>query len=272
MYAAMVAQGTPPHVARAAVAEAARRGMNTKAVLSFPYYSTVRLKTTRSGAGPFTYTGDLAVKKAFSYKIGDVMDAAGFPAGTIATKAETNLLKASETRDNADVMIYGFSIHLRKNDPKLAYKFFRECVVELALSGTDTYQLGILDFFPQAGGLYGQQRTLLEAGQLVETSGPLTGFMSNGNPNAGSWFGLPDPLLWESVGSGKKDTSLIVSITPQRAITETSTDRAAVAGAAPGASGRVEAFTSPADAADGTFVDLTIRCHSVSISERSTNT
>jgi hypothetical protein len=244
---------------------------NQKAVLSCPYYSTVRLRTTKAGAGPFTFTGDTTEKKAFAYKIGDVMDVAGFPAGTIATKAETNMIKASETRDNADVLIWGISIELAKGEIKLARDWWRVCVVELSLSGTDSYQLGRLAFFPQCGGLFGTQRSFLEAGQLVETSGPMWGVVTNGNPNAGSFFKLPEPLLWEALGSGKKDTSLVVKITPTAAVVENAADRAAVAGAAPGASGRVEAFTTPADQADGTFVDLCIRLHTVQVGERSRN-
>lgn len=248
-----------------------RRILTQKAVLGFPYYSSVRLRTTRTGAGPFTYTGAVTAAKAFGYKIGGVMDDAGFAAGTVATMAETNILQPGSTRDNAEVLVWGWSVEIMTNDPKLTRRFFRECVMLLSLSGTDTYQVGRLSFFPQTGGIFGMQRTLLEAGQLVETSGPLEGQISNGNPNAGSQFLLPDPVLWESIGSNKKDTNLSIQVKPERAIVETSTDRAAVAGAAPGVSGRVEAFTSPADGALGTYVDLCIRLSSISFSERSTN-
>lgn len=243
---------------------------NARAVLSFPYHSAVRLKTTRTGAGPFTYTASVATVKAFNYKIGDVLDGAGFPAGTIATPADTNLLSASETRDGATVLVWGISIGIRKGEPRLVREFFRVTDVSLSLSGTDNYALGRLEFFPQVGGPFGQQRTKLEAGNLAETVGPLEGFITNGNPTANSFFKLPDPLVWQAKGAGK-DTSLVMSFTPREAFTLSSADRAAVAGAAPGASGRVEAFSAPADGADGTFVELVVRLHSVSISALSPN-
>ena len=248
-----------------------RHLLTQRAVLGFPYYSAVRLPTTRTGAGPFTYTGPTTPSKAFGYKIGGVMDDAGFPTGTIATMAETNILQPGATRDNADVLVWGWSVEIMKGDPKLLRDFFRQCAMLMSLSGTDTYQVGRLSFFPQTGGLFGLARTALEAGQLVETSGPLEGQLSNGNPNAGSQFLLPDPVLWQSIGSNNKDVNLSIQVKPERAVVATSTDRAAVAGAAPGVSGRVEAFTSPANQADGTFVDLCIRLSSVSFSARSNN-
>lgn len=243
---------------------------NERAVLMFPYYSMVRLKTTRSGAGPFTYTGDTTPKRAFSYKIGDVMDAAGFPAATIATKAETNLQAASQTNQSSEVEIWGLSISIAKGEPKLIREFFRVCVVEISLSGVDTYLLGPLYFFPQVGGAYGMERTKLAAGPDNDPNGPMIGMISNGNPNAGSFLKLPEPLVWQPPGAGK-DSSLTVTLTPTAAISVSSTDRAAVAGAAPGASGQVDAFTSPADGADGTFLDLMIRLHTVSKSKLSVN-
>lgn len=246
---------------------------NTRAKLFTPYYSTVRVRTTRTGAGPFTYTALTAEATAFGYKVGDDMSVAGFAAGSIATFAETNLRSGgTQTNNNSNVKIWGIAAELCPgSEPKLARKLWRNSVVKMALNANYQEILGPLTFFPSGGGLYGQERSLLEAGQLIETAGPLVGQLANGNPMASNFFKFPKPILWNAQGSGKRDASFSLIVQPTQAFTETATDRAANAGAAPGLSGRVEAFTSPADGALGTFVEIRFRLLCEADGERSDN-
>jgi hypothetical protein len=95
--------------------------------------------------------------------------------------------------------------------------------------------------------------------------------MSNGHPQAGNFFRFPQPFVWRAIGKGR-DSNLAVILRSSRAVTATSASRAAVVGAAPGESGRVEAATAPADLAAGTFVDVRVRLVSISVGDRSINT
>lgn len=260
----------PPEV-RKAIAEDALNSQ--KSILAFPYYSTVRFNAARTGAGPYVYTITQGPRKCFNYQIGSTPGSgAGFSTTFQVGKDETNLLKASETRDNADVLIWGLAAEVCPgSDPYFAGVLWRNAYVELALSGTDSHLLGPLGFFPQAGGLYGQASSaMLEPSQLQALDIP-RGFLSNGNPTAGNYYRLPQPVRWESNGSGKKDTSLVLSVgldSDQAFTTTVAAARAAVAAGA-NTSG-ANAFAIPADGS--VYVDIRFRLISVSISERSTNT
>lgn len=263
-------EATPPAV-RAMIADEVIASQ--RSIIPQVYYSSIRFRAVRTGAGPFTYTVDNSTRKAFVYKEGDVMDAAGFSTGTVATRAETNLTSGgSQTNDNSDVVVWGIGIEVAPNsEPVIAAQLLRQAFVEMSLNGSQRFLLGKIQDFPAAGGLYGVQRSLLTPQPLAEVAGPLVGFVNNGNPMAGNFWKLPMPFRWNSIGSGKKDTALAFSITPGAAFTFSSTDRAAVAGAAPGSSGQVVAYTSPADGAAGTFVDLRVKLATIQIGERSLN-
>lgn len=241
-----------------------------KSVLAFPYYSTCRFNAALSGAGPFAYTVAAGTRKCFNFKIGDLPGAlAGFPTTLQMTKAETNLLKASETRDNADVYIWGIAVEARpSSDPYFVKQVWNNAYVELALSGTDQYLLGPLSFFPAGGGLYGAAPSAVTLPPATASTDVPLGHLNSGNPTAGNYFRLPQPVIWQANGSGKKDTSLVVSVTMDQPVAFGGVaDRAASAGGA--STSGTNAFVHPAD---GTvFCDLRIRLISVSISERSTN-
>jgi hypothetical protein len=251
-------------------------------VLPLPYWSTVRFQAVRAGAGPFTFTIDTTTRNAFAYAIGQDMGTAGFPAGFgNATKADTNLLKQSETRDNADVWIWGLAANIMPtSEPALARRVLREVEVEIALNGTQSIPLGTIEMFPGAGGLYGSSPSYLLAPDQL-TAGPniadggagqQVGFMSNGNPMAGNFFRLPQPFKWASVGSQGSDSSLIISCTPFRQIIETSTARAAIPVAAGVTTVGTAPFTPPAATGDpGTFVDLRWHLICVAVAKRSVN-
>ena len=68
------------------------------------------------------------------------------------------------------------------------------------------------------------------------------------------------PLVWYPVNKEQKDNNLAVTLKLTNAITFTQTERAAVAGAAPGASGQIEPVHTPAatPGAPNTYVDIIV--------------
>ncbi len=255
----------PPDI-RSLIADDAIKSQ--KSVLAFPYYSTVRIQTTRTGSTAFTYAYAGGTVKAFTYAQGDTMSAAGFPTTTVGTQAETNLLQASQTRDNSDVMIWGLAAYLTPDsDPEIARWVWRNSGIFLSLSGTDTFQVGRLEMLPSAGGLYGSGVSLLTDPPLGQSRDNAEGFVNNGNPMAGNFLRFPNAVRWNANGSGKKDTTLQIQLqTNAFTVTPTPTTRAAATG--------VAAYTAPSGTAGtpGTYCDIVFRLVSVSISERSENT
>ena len=256
------------------IAEIADEILNSqKVVRQAIYYSTVRFASVRSGAGPFTYTIDTTDRQAFVYAQGQTMVAAGFATGT-ATFAETNLrVGGGQTNNNADCVIWNVGIEfLPTSEPRIIAELVRQVFVNMSTDGGGSRELiGKLSDFSSGGAIYGGQHTKLEAGNLTETIGPVESWLANGNPMAGNWYQLKKPKRWNSLAAKKPDSNLSVVLTPGASIALTATDRAAVAGAAPGASGRVEAFTSPADGARGTFAELRVKMLCVEVFDRSLN-
>lgn len=243
-------------------------------VLPLPYWSTVRFQGVRAAGPPVTFTIDTTQRLAFSYAQGSPMTSAGFAVGRNATAAETNLLRSNETRDNADYWIWGISAYATQDsEPALLKQVWRHVYIALALNGTQQIPLGTLEMFPSAGGLYGAAPSALKAPDLATPggsginngAGAIVPFASNGNPMAANFFRLQQPFKWSAVGTASSDSSLIISATPQTAITETcALARVAAAG--------VSAFDPPAATGDaGTFVDVRFRLIGVGIQRRSNN-
>jgi hypothetical protein len=247
-----------------------------KTVLPVPYWSTVRIAGVIA-ANALTVAA--TTRKAFAYQIGQDMTVAGF-AGTIAEGAETNLLQASQTLDNADVWIWGLAIELCTNsEPLLAARLWRECLVELSTSGTQSIRLGTLGMFPGAGGLYGVGRSIAgqpptnQLGGLDGGVGANVGYLANGNPMGGNFMRFPQPFKWSSVGSNQGDSQLTVSITPVRQIViPLAAARVAVPVVAAVTPGTIEAAAQPVTEGLGSFCDLRVRLVAVSVSNRSQNT
>ena len=242
-----------------------------KTVLPVPYWSTVRLLSSRAAGPPVVLTIDTTPRKAFQYCIGQDATVGGF-SSTIATPAETNLLRAGETLDGATVWIWGLAAELCTNaEPLIAAQAWRDSVVDLSLNGTQSIRLGTLAMFPAAGGLYGAGRSfvaepaLAQSGGVDGGQGATVGYLANGNPMAGNFMRFPQPFKWNGTGKGA-DASLSVIVTPQRTMTFTcAVARAAAAG--------VAAYTPPAAAGNaGTFIDIRFRLVAVAIGDRSDNT
>lgn len=257
----------PPDL-RAFIANQAVKEQRT--VLPIPYWSTVRALASHAAGPPVVLTVDQTPRKAFQYAIGNDMQVAGFAAGTAAQPCDTNLLRAGETLDGADVFIWGLAAELgTTSEPVIAAELWRNAIVELSLNGTQSIRLGTLGMFPSAGGLYGAGRSFVIEPDLATPGGgdggaPLVGYMSNGNPMAGNFLRFPQPFKWQATGKGS-DASLSVIVTPNRTIAITcAAARAAAAG--------ISAYTPPAASGDkGTFADIRFRLVAVAVSPRSPN-
>ena len=244
-----------------------------KVLLTVPYYSTVRFLAAHAAGPPVVLTIDTTKRTAFSYAQGQPMTSAGFASGANATLAETNLITQSQTRDQADVWIWGIACALLPgSEPALAYRVWRETAIELALNGTSTIPIGTLEMYPGAGGLYGSGNSAIKipdipglgAGAAENGAGAMLSAMSNGNPMAGNFKRFSQAFKWAGVGKGS-DSSLGILLTPQRTITETA---AAVRAAATG----VGAYTPPASSgAPGAFVDVRVQLICVSVGDRGVN-
>lgn len=257
-------------------------GQTQISVLPLPYWSTIRFQASVLGTTTKTFTIDTTDRKAFAYAQGQTMNIAGFLTsyGT-ATLADTNLLKANETRDNADVWIWGLSATLSPDsEPALARRVWRDTSCQIALNGTQSIPLGTLEMFPGAGGLYGQGTTYLKSPDATVTGpsdaeagiGAQMGFVQNGNPMAGNFFRLPQPFKWAAVGSAGSDSSLILTCTPNRVIQETAIARAAIPDVAGVTSIGTAPYTPPGAAGDpGTFVDVRWHLICVAVAKRSAN-
>lgn len=253
----------PPDVRETIAAEAIA---SQKAILPWPYYSTARFSLPVVAATTYALAAGTQVK-LFNYQIGQEMTGAGYATGTIAKPSDTNLLKASETRDNADVFFWGVcaelctasisssSVNSSFNvEADLAKHLWRHLDLTVSLSGTDQYELGPLSIYPSAGGLYGAGQSRLFALSATNPNAASLSTIANGNPMAGNFYRIPNALRWNANGGGKKDTSLVMTLTNNR-------DLAFVSEAAAGG------FSPPA----ALNVDIRIHLVSVSVSERSNN-
>lgn len=238
-------------------------------VLTYPYWSMVRWSPTIAANAA---TLDTAERRAFGYASGSGGTIAGFAATYAITGAETNLSQPGQTRDGADVYIWGISAHLEPNsDPRLAQEVWRRCLVSLNLGGNTTIPLGKLAMFPQAGGLSGSGNSGLvipeapKYGKGVDGgAGADYGFVTNGLPTAQDYFKLPAPIKWSGVGIGA-DATFSLSCTLQSAPSVTlAASRAAAAG--------VGGYTQPTTANSvDQGVDVTFQLICVSVARRSAN-
>jgi len=238
-------------------------------VLPLPYWSTIRFSATiDTVATPNTATVAATERRAFSYQVYGQAVGAGFASSYTATLADTNLLASTQTRDNADIWIWGLAAQFVGGDPALLRGIWRETACNIALNGTQQIPLGTLNMFPGAGGLYGTENSsaiipdITESGFGVDGGqGGLVGAMSNGNPGAGNYFRLPQPFKWSALGSAGADSSLIISCTPTHPVViNLAATRAAGTGVAP--------FTQPTEL----HCDVQWHLICVAVSKRSVNT
>ena len=236
-------------------------------ILTYPYWSALRWSPTIAAN---VATFDTAERRAFGYAIGGNGTVAGFASTFAITGAETNLTQPGQTRDGADVYVWGISAHLEPNsDGRGAAEIWRNALVSLNLGGNTTIPLGKLAMFPQAGGLAGNLRSGLLLPDIATTGagvdggpGALFNYGTNGVPAAANYYKLPAPVKWSGVGIGA-DATFSISVTLQRAATiALVASRAAAAG--------VAGWTQPTTA-NAQPVDITFQLVCVSVGRRSRN-
>lgn len=238
-----------------------RGGVN---VNSFPYYTTIFVNPTISGASPTTYSlpaGTLL--RGLSYGIGDSMLSAGaLAAFRTATNLETNMVQRQQTNGD-DFEIHGISIEASPDsDQYIVEQFLSNAAVEIGREGdTKRQNLGPAYLIPGAGGLYGQGHTdLIEPPQ--NSSFVMRGSVTAGLPAAQNFMAIPNKILWKG-GSGP-DSTLGLVFTLQNALSFTRTARASGTG--------ITAWTPPTVAgSQGTFAKLLVRLHGTSKSSLSVN-
>lgn len=231
------------------------------------YYSKVRFQFALSGAGPFVYTMNQGTKvTAFTYGIGDAANTqnSGFAAGFVATEAETNLLSGAST-GGKQIRIHGISLYLVEgSEIELAKLLWANVYADVTTDGQNRlFLLGPLGRIPGGGGLEGSNARSLLAEPPIAQNYAGVGNVNNGQPHAGNFLPLQEPVDWNP--AGKQDSSFAVRFTVARTIAFTTTlaaDRAAAAG--------VAAWTHPAAAALGTYVDVTVCLKAVEKVDRST--
>jgi hypothetical protein len=227
------------------------------------YYSTVRFGTILDGAGHTIIPS--GQRLAFNYKVGDNMVIAGFPDGTIATLRHTNLSEAGKTRDGEKYSISGIALHKGpQSDDGLAQAVWNDAFFQLTMnSGTDTWPLGYLGFFPAISGLSGSGTNRFETPDLSSSFNTIS-VQQNGQQEDTNYFAFPDgeELTWNA--SGNTDGSLVMPFTLAQDI-DLGILVPRVAG--PG----VSAWTPPAPGDPYSFVDITVRLLGSSIASLSVN-
>ena len=223
------------------------------------YYSVIRFAGTVTNPVPgtttVTWTGGTELRP-FSYRIGDALTAAGFPAafgpGALATQADTNLVKASETNAGEQVLVYGISLMPGTTSDLGAFAFLNDNMsVVISMDGdARRYRLGRPFMLPASGGIY--------AGSASSVITPVqTGGYSNGLPLIDNYYPFPEPMLWTA--SGETDSNFNVVLRLER----TTSVSAPTTASSPTPAGSGTDF--------GSYLDLVARLHTSQTAARSLN-
>lgn len=217
------------------------------------YYSIVRFSGTVSGGGggPTTVTWQGGTElRPFSYRINDPLTSAGFPASFgLATQAETNLVKSSETLAGEQLLIYGVSLMPSLTTDSGAWAWVTDNMsVVVSMDGDQRrYRLGRPMMVPASGGSYGVAFSFVTPGQA--------GVFSNGNPQIDNYYPFPEPIVWTSSGETDSNFNLILRLERGVALTSPTT--------------ATSPETSGVD--PGAFVDVMVRLHTSQTASRSLN-
>lgn len=221
------------------------------------YYSVVRFAatvTTNGGNTIVTWQQGTELRP-FSYRIQDPLTAAGFPVAfgpnALATQADTNLVKSSETLAGEQVYIYGVSLMPSLTTDSWAFSVLNDVMsVRVSMDGDQrTWRLGRPYMLPASGGLYGLAGSVIAPASL--------GAWSNGIPDVANYYPFPEPILWTSSGETDSNFNLILRL-----------ERGAVV-TAPTAATSPTAEGSGIDV--GSYVDIMTRLHTSQTGARSLN-
>jgi hypothetical protein len=219
------------------------------------YYSVIRFSGTVSVVGAntlVTWQGGTELRP-FSYRIGDPLVTAGFPAtfgpNAQATQADTNLVKASETLAGEQLMVHGISLMPSLTTDTGGWSYLSDSMsTVISMDGDQRrYRLGRPYMIPASGGSYGFPSSVITPFAI--------GAWSNGVPDIANYYPFPEPLMWTS--SGQTDSNFNVVLRLERTVVVT----------APTAS------TSPATTGIdfGAYVDIMVRLHTSQTADRSLN-
>jgi len=219
------------------------------------YYSVIRFSGTVSVVGAntlVTWQGGTELRP-FSYRIQDPLTTAGFPAGfgpaALATQADTNLVKASETLAGEQLLVHGISLMPTLTTDTGAWSYLNDNMsTVISMDGDQRrYRLGRPFMIPASGGSYGFPSSVITPFAI--------GAWSNGVPDIANYYPFPEPLVWTS--SGQTDSNFNVVMRLERTVVVE----------APTAS------TSPAESGldFGAYVDIMVRLHTSQTADRSLN-
>ena len=216
------------------------------------YYSVIRFAgtvSTNGGNTLVTWQGGTELRP-FSYRIGDVLTTAGFPAAFgQATQADTNLVKASETLAGEQLDVHGISLMPSLTTDTGGWAYLSDSMsAVISMDGDQRrYRIGRPYMIPASGGSYGFPSSVITPFAI--------GAWSNGVPDIGNFYPFPEPLLWTS--SGQTDSNFNVVLRLERTVVVT----------APTSS------TSPATSGTdfGAYVDIMVRLHTSQTADRSLN-
>lgn len=219
------------------------------------YYSVVRFAGTVLTAAPnTTVTWNAGTElRPFSYRIGDPLTTAGFPAtfgpNAVATQADTNLVKASETLAGEQLMVHGISLMPSLTTDTGGWSYLNDNMsVSISMDGDQRrYRLGRPFMIPASGGSYGFPSSVITPFAI--------GAWSNGVPDIGNFYPFPEPLIWTA--SGNTDSNFNVVLKLERTVAVEATTVA----------------TSPATSGIdfGAYVDIMVRLHTSQVADRSLN-
>lgn len=231
-----------------------------RVVSTMPYFSRVRFRVARAGAGPFTYSLAQGTNvRAFNYAVNQDMGSAGI-AGLNATPADTNLTTAGKTLAGQAVWVFGLAVLV---NPVTDFEFLRLCAhrisVQFGLNGDDaTLKLGTLLNLPSIGGLQGWGNTAIKPPPLASAS-DFAFLGTNGVPVAQNFRQIPEGIWW--MPEGATDSQLNIKFNVEETVTTGSiAARVAAAG--------IQAFDPPEN------IDLDFTVHLMTAAQRpqSTNT
>ena len=229
------------------------------------YYSIVRFQAIVDVSAPTTtLTFQPLDLRPFGYRIGDNLTQAGFDvAAGVATEAETNLVKASETIAGEQIEVDGISIMPSSiTDVGLWKNLIANIAVKVSMDGdAHQYRLGRPDMIPGGGGTFGSGATSTLVPPL-NASVSQDGSFNNGWPTVDNFYPFPQPIIWTPSGETDSNFNIVLRLVRQLVFVETA--RASADG--------IAAFTPPTVAGQfGTYVDFMCHLHSVQTAARSVN-
>jgi hypothetical protein len=156
------------------------------------------------------------------------------------------------------------------NDPFFLRKVTPNTFMSCGFGGAiTTYKWGPMLFWPGGSGLFGLGQDHFEPPALPGGQIQLSGSVTSGIPGAEDYAKQLDTIIWGPKGQADSTYSAQVLVT--RAVTWTATARAATAPASADGFQGVQAFTPPAQDAEGSYADFWLRLFGTQVGPRSKN-